>query len=386
MAVAVPEVLRSSFLQLGAVDGADMSDVELHESVVALRKHIDQLCAVEASLLQRWDSRRVWASDDSRSPGHRLARETGLSVASGKALVGRARKLSTMPCVSQAFLEGTLSSCRVDLLIRTATSDVASVFARDEEVLVDLVSSLSFRDAGQALKYWQHQADPDGAEEDARFKRNTRRAHCSRSFDDRLALDALFDPLGGEAFIAELEDRCQELFENDWAQAKAIHGDSVCHAHLTRTPSQRRCDALVEMAKRSAAFSAGSQTPKPLITVLVGEDSFKRMCELGSGAVVPPGSVLALLEDADIETIVFNGPRRVMEVTRQRSFRGAVRRAIEVRDRHCQHPSGCDEPARRCQGDHVDPYSRSKTTSERNGQLLCPTHNRLKGPAPPGAG
>jgi hypothetical protein len=291
MAVAVPEVLRSSFLQLGAVDGADMSDVELHESVVALRKHIDQLCAVEASLLQRWDSRRVWASDDSRSPGHRLARETGLSVASGKALVGRARRLSTMPCVSRAFLEGTLSSCRVDLLIRTATSDVASVFARDEEVLVDLVSSLSFRDAGQTLKYWQHQADPDG-----------------------------------------------------------------------------------------------SQTPKPLITVLVGEDSFKRMCELGSGAVVPPGSVLALLEDADIETIVFNGPRRVMEVTRQRSFRGAVRRAIEVRDRHCQHPSGCDEPARRCQGDHVDPYSRSKTTSERNGQLLCPTHNRLKGPAPPGAG
>ena len=75
--------------------------------------------------------------------------------------------------------------------------------------------------------------------------------------------------------------------------------------------------------------------------------------------------------------------RRVLGVSQQRLFRGAVRRAIEVRDRHCQHASGCDVPADKCEVDHVLPYVRSKTTSVANGQLLCPKHNRAKGAEPP---
>jgi hypothetical protein len=40
----------------------------------------------------------------------------------------------------------------------------------------------------------------------------------------------------------------RELFNADWAAAKAIHGDDTTAAHLARTAAQRRNDALVEMA------------------------------------------------------------------------------------------------------------------------------------------
>ena len=56
----------------------------------------------------------------------------------------------------------------------------------------------------------------------------------------------------------------------------------------------------------------------------------------------------------------------------------ATRRAIEVRDRHCQHPSGCDVPAERCQIDHIVPYGEGGLTIQDNGRCYCATHNRQR--------
>ena len=47
---------------------------------------------------------------------------------------------------------------------------------------------------------------------------------------------------------------------------------------------------------------------------------------------------------------------------------GALRRAIQVRDRHCQHPSGCDEPADRCDVDHTVPVSQNGRTDQFGGR------------------
>ncbi len=101
------------------------------------------------------------------------------------------------------------------------------------------------------------------------------------------------------------------------------------------------------------------------------------MCELATGTVIAPGQVVPLLSDAELERVVFDGPDRVIAVSRKRSFTGAVRRAIEVRDRYCQHPSGCDEPATRCDVDHIQPSTDGGITSQDNGQLGCWPHNRI---------
>ena len=74
---------------------------------------------------------------------------------------------------------------------------------------------------------------------------------------------------------------------------------------------------------------------------------------------------------------VFDGPDRVLSVSRRREFTGALRRAIEVRDRECGHDL-CDRPAGECEVDHIDPYALGGVTSLENGRLLCGFHNRLR--------
>jgi hypothetical protein len=43
----------------------------------------------------------------------------------------------------------------------------------------------------------------------------------------------------------------------------------------------------------------------------------------------------------------------------------------------------CDEPAERCQADHIIPYSLDGLTVQENGRLLCGFHNRLRNQRPP---
>ncbi len=132
------------------------------------------------------------------------------------------------------------------------------------------------------------------------------------------------------------------------------------------------------MAERAIAAPADGLRPRPLVTVLVGLETFTgRVCELADGTVVAPGLVAGLLDRATIERVVFDGPDRVMAVGQARLFTGALRRAIEVRDRHCTHP-GCTVPAERCDVDHVIPYAHAGPTTQANGVLRCPAHHRWR--------
>lgn len=84
------------------------------------------------------------------------------------------------------------------------------------------------------------------------------------------------------------------------------------------------------------------------------------------------------LTDAYIERIVFDSPSRVIDVGAQRRFyRGALRRAIEVRDRTCYHPS-CDEVPQRLQIDHITPASHGGPTTQTNGRGSCGFHNERR--------
>ena len=132
-----------------------------------------------------------------------------------------------------------------------------------------------------------------------------------------------------------------------------------------------------------ARAPAEGRRPAPLFSVLVGYEALHgRICELSSGSVISPGSLLAYLEEADFERAVFAPGQRVEVSVTARLFSGATRRAIELRDRTCTHPF-CDVPAERCQIDHIVPYALGGQTTQENGRLLCGWHNRLRNQRPP---
>jgi hypothetical protein len=101
-----------------------------------------------------------------------------------------------------------------------------------------------------------------------------------------------------------------------------------------------------------------------------------QLCELSNGTVVTPGSIFRYAGDAELEVVLFDGPSTVVSVSHRRTFTGALRRAVQVRDRHCQHTSGCDVPADDCDIDHVVPHAADGPTSQFNGKAECHPHNR----------
>ena len=88
-----------------------------------------------------------------------------------------------------------------------------------------------------------------------------------------------------------------------------------------------------------------STTPRPRVSVLVGYDAFRQMCELADGSLVSSTTAASLLDEAVVERIVMDGASRVLDIGRARSFVGAARRAVEIVDRHCT-GTGCDRPLR----------------------------------------
>jgi hypothetical protein len=347
-----------------ALDPDTLTDTELHEVVVGLERQAHRLAGARAKLTAVWDGRQIWADDGSRSPGHRLAREATMSVAAAKSEVRRARALRTMPATAAALAAGDLSPDHVDVLARANDGARRVLFTDHEQLLVEQCKRLRFADAVKLVEYWRQRADAESCEDEAERRDGCRSASVATTIDGMLDVRAWLDPFGGAAFKAEFDRLERQVYLDDQKSGRI------------RTASQRRADALVEMAHRSRTASPQGLRPRPLITLLCGETSFTRMCELAEGTVVTPGQVVPHLNDADIESILFDGPHRVVSVSRRRRFTGALRRAIEVRDRHCQHPSGCDEPADRCDVDHIEPHPAGGLTSQENGRLECRPHNR----------
>ena len=227
-----------------------------------------------------------------------------------------------------AWLAGDIGKAQVGVLAEARRcSD--ECFGRDESLLVGQATDLQYRHFATTVAYWCQLADPDGTEAKAKADYESRRLHLSKSWQGRSFLDGIFDPIGGEIFATTLERIEKELFDADWAEAKARVGENVFVTDLGRTPAQRRADAAVEMARRAGAVPEGARRPEPLFTVFVGYETLAgRICELAGGSVVSPGSLVPWLDEAWVERVVFDGPDRIKNVgVHRRLFAGATRRA-----------------------------------------------------------
>ena len=109
------------------------------------------------------------------------------------------------------------------------------------------------------------------------------------------------------------------------------------------TASATHCGCRTNATERFAPFSSVASTPssrwrcgppphppiglrpRPLLTVLLGDEAFSRLCELGNGTVIAPGQLVPYLSEADIERIVYDPPNRKVEASHRRSFVGALR-------------------------------------------------------------
>jgi hypothetical protein len=369
--------------ELAAVmDRMCAADPELladRESMVALDCQIERLEAVRTRATAAFESSGDWEADGAYSAAAWIAAKRRLPNGTARRLVSRGRQLRNMPVVEAAWLAGEINSAHVDLLRHARTDRTAEAFARDEELLCDYARTLSYRSFVKALAYWRYRADPDGAEDDAKDLEDENRFHLSKSYRDQYFLNGVMDPISGAIFGKPLKEIEDDLFQQEWQDAKRRLGREPTVNDLQRTPAQRRCAALVEMARRAQAAAPGARLPEPCFTVLVGYETFAGMiCELANGTVVTPGSLVPYLDQAWAERAVFDSPSRVMDVgERRRLFSGAIRRAVEIVGRECFHDF-CDVPAEDCEIDHIQPWAAGGLTTQDNGRPACSFHNRQR--------
>jgi len=375
----VLEQLRTA---IDALADADPHAVACEEVLLELGRLRERLAAIDARLCAAFDSMQGWAPDGARNMAAWLAGRRRMERGDAQKLVRLGRALRHMPHVEAAWIAGDIGQAQVVSLSRCRQPSVTDAFAREEEQLVEHAKSHSHRALQRHLDYWRLRHLPEEEEARAQAQRDDRRVHLSQSYENTWFLDGTLDPIAGTIVHDELERLEKQLFRDDWSAARARLGSEPTVADLPRTAAQRRADALVEMAKRSATAPADGRTPRPLFTVTVDYQTFTGpICELHNGTVVTPGSLVPYLTEADIERVVFGPKSRIIDVGRRtRLFRGAIRRGIQARDRECFHPL-CDEPIE--QIDHIEPYAAGGETTQDNGRGACAFHNRNRHKRPP---
>lgn len=362
-AVGVAAAYARAADEAAAVDLDDLSDAGLDAELMALVRERHRLDAEVARRVARWDRRGVWSGDGSRSASARLARDGLLSPREAGRTVRRARRCAAMPGTVEAWGRGEVGTDLVDLLGMAAAGGRHELFARDEALLLGECGGRSFTQAEKLVQYWRRRADaelrPDGTPPPPATT-----MRIGTTFDGAVTGDFTLDPVGGAAVTEALRRIERDLYRADQRDGR------------TRTRPERLAAALVEMAHRAMTSPADGRRPVPLVTILAGEATVEHLCELADGTVIAPDVVVAHLGAAEVQTFIFDGADRVVAASPVRTFRGMLRRAVQVRDRHCQHPSDCDEPIVACDVDHVVPVAHGGRTEEANGRLQCEPHNR----------
>jgi len=256
-------------------------------------------------------------------------------------------------------------------LLVTAREADPEAFSRSETQLVEAARIHSVGDLQRVAAFWRRQVEREqlttGGEEAARARR---RLHASVSFLGMVRVDGDLDPETGETLLTALRAVLD-------AEARSRGGDD------TRTPAERRADALGEICRqwldRSDRPTVAGE--RPHVTVTVGSDALqdegRAVSELDHVGPAQAEVARRLACDASITRVVLSPRSEPLDVGRKTPvIPPAIRRAVIVRDRHCRFP-GCDRPQAWCDAHHTVHWADGGPTALANLLLLCRRHHRM---------
>ncbi|HXA74989.1 MAG TPA: DUF222 domain-containing protein, partial [Acidimicrobiales bacterium] len=257
MRAAVTEEIHSTSIRelATAIDRLLEEGVDAHRDATSIRWLVQQgtrLESVISSSAAAFDASGDWALYGAKTSSAWLARTCRLPKAVARRIVKRGRHLRHLPAAEKAFQSGEINAAHVDAVVAVRRPDNEETLARDEAVLVKQAKRLPFEHFVKAVTYWDQLADPDGSEEAAEERRNRRDVYLEASISGMYLGAMTLDPISGSIVAGELGRIEEEFFKADWARAREERGGNPAVEDLWRTPAQRRADALVEMAARSA--------------------------------------------------------------------------------------------------------------------------------------
>jgi len=339
----------------------------------SLNERLEQLIAVgeriEAARLRtvgEWDARAMWAYDGAGNGGAWLAAKGQMGRSAAGGLVRAARRLRTMPHTAAALADGTLGPAKARLFTGVINARTEQAFAECEEMLVAEAAPLTVDQTATMLRYWEIQADADGANDDANGAHDANVLHLSQTWRGRWRLDANFDPDCGAVLAGVLG-----------AIADELHHAARDNGEATPPAPKLRADALIEMARRAAG--AKRFTSRPLVWVVADLQTLQSgvgACEIVGAGPITAETARRLACDAGVARVLTDGPSAVVDLgVTSRTATASQRRLLALRHGGgCVFP-GCDRPPDWCDAHHIHHWINGGPTDLDNLILVCSHHH-----------
>jgi hypothetical protein len=349
-------------------DPSGLSDHQVESGFADLQRMSEAVEAKRLTWLAELERRGSFRRDGHLSAAAWLTDQYGMGAGAAKAQVRVATALRQMPDVREAFGAGQITSSAVRLLA-DARAEHPEPFAEQEEALVEAAQTKGVDELRRVLADWSQAVEGEQALQAIERLRAKRRLDIYPTVTGMVRVEGELDPESGEGVVTALQAMVDADLRGSW-------GNDL------RTPTQRRADALGELARR---YLDGPDRPtvageRPHLTVTVDVETLKSKAgkgELDNTGAIHPEAVRRLACDAGVMRVVMAGPSEPLEVGRRSPVvSSGLRRAVVLRDRVCRFP-GCSRPHGWCDAHHVKHWADGGHTSLTNLVLLCRPHHRL---------
>ena len=237
-----------------------------------------------------------------------------------------------------------------------AMADVAALKGFIEAELLEVAKKHSPGKFYRKCLHYRHALDAKGYQEGQEELHEQRSLRLGTAQDGCLLINGVLDPVGGAAVRSVLEPLAQKSGEHDDRTLPQRNADALYEALVGAAPAHVQVTATIETLKGLAGAAGGEMEFSLPIS---GASAQRLACDC---------SVTRVLLSQDSMTIDVGRSRRVVS--------GALRKALRVRDGHCQWP-GCERSASLCQGHHLVHWIDGGETALGNLVLLCPRHHRM---------
>jgi hypothetical protein len=398
----------------GARQRHGLPDAVRAERVLGLRRLVDRLEGYWLQDLADLDACGAAGAEDgvqAASTASWLRTRLRMGAGAAHRAVRTARALFGGPLTqtAAALTNGEVSPAHAQVLAQGTHDLAAHLVAKAEPVLLEAAGRLDPPRLRRALDHLRQVADPDAERDRVEQRHGQRGLWLAPTFEGMVAVEGLLEPEAGQTVLAALEPLARPTSAED-----------------DRTGSQRRADALTELARRQLEGGRLPQTGgvRPQLLVTVDLDSLLgRPGAIGGDGgwtgPLDPEACRRLACDAAVTRVLVSrhptephqldantapatqDPDRTQDLAAQlRAARallpptlgGALtvplevgrtsrvvtpsqRAALVVRDRGCVFP-GCDRPPGWCEGHHLQHWLHGGPTDLHNLALLCRAHHR----------
>ena len=361
-----------------SIDG--VSADALAEDLVDIRRAIDRLEAEFLRRLHRFDRAHGAQADGGVSTVSWLRSHCGMTVKAAAYRVHLARTLGELPATLDSARAGRASFGNVAMIAHLAEDVGVVQVAPLERILVGAAETLDPGGMRVLMQATRLRLDPDGVLADDNPAHERRWFECDQTYGGVFVLRGELDAESGAVVKTAIDALSHGLASGE-----------------QRTASQRRADALVDLAAMQlrCGVHRDAHGQRPHLTVTVSAETLRSGADVqpaemrGVGPIHPETarrlacdavrSMVSVAAAAPVDGSASTaGTTRAVPLSVGRATRtipAPIRTALHLRDQGCRFP-GCDRPPAWTDGHHIVHWADGGPTELDNLVSLCRRHHR----------